>query len=63
MGMDPSVHLNESLSSVPIIADSTASLVNEDWFGSFFISVPYPKVCFKRKAVLDKYESIPPLAR
>ena len=49
--MDPAVFLNQSLSSVPIVADSTVSLVDEDWFGSFLISVPSPKDCFKEKSI------------
>ena len=48
MGMDPAVYLNQSLSSVPIVADSTASLVDEDWFGSFSESL------LEKKVHLDK---------
>ena len=51
MGVDPAVCLNQSLSSVPTVADSTVSLGNEDWFGSLFIAVPSPKVSFKRKPI------------
>ena len=58
MGMDPAVYLNQSLSSVPIVADSTVSLVDEDWFGSFSESL------LEKKVHLDKYvEPMPPLAR
>ena len=50
MGMDPAVYLNQSLSSVPIVADSTVSLglVDEDWFGSFSESL------LEKKVHLDK---------